>query len=323
MYGTYEALADERRLREQQEERAQAYHKKIRGVRQRVKENLVGNRLRWRYVVLGRGFLRTALRNKESGAALGLAVANYTKTGAYHHLAEIIDFYLTALGKKNLDARSFREEVGEKVLPLLLEMPSKIEEAHFIIEIARKLGVPDTAVWEDVKRLELAADKVAPMREVRAVERKSNDSIKSRRQVAEEEIIGILLWQEGHPEPVIDVVVMRTEYHERIGAHGLTPHEPVPEEKDKLALKAEYKYEHGPKLEVSVDELLDTIEEEVLKEKQAELWQKLSDAEARMAKDEAKEYLKAYQSITPQIIALEDRRIKRGDITTVDVKKPR
>jgi DNA primase len=235
----------------------------------------------------------------------------------------IIDFYLTALGKKNLDARSFREEVGEKVLPLLLEMPSKIEEAHFIIEIARKLGVPDTAVWEDVKRLELAADKVAPMREVRAVERKSNDSIKSRRQVAEEEIIGILLWQEGHPEPVIDVVVMRTEYHERIGAHGLTPHEPVPEEKDKLALKAEYKYEHGPKLEVSVDELLDTIEEEVLKEKQAELWQKLSDAEARMAKDEAKEYLKAYQSITPQIIALEDRRIKRGDITTVDVKKPR
>lgn len=91
MYGTYEAMADERRLREQQEERAEAYHKKIRGVRQRVKENLVGNRLRWRYVVLGRGFLRTALRNKESGAALGLEVANYTKTGAYHHLAEIID----------------------------------------------------------------------------------------------------------------------------------------------------------------------------------------------------------------------------------------
>lgn len=91
MYGTYEAMEDERRLREQQEERAEAYHKKIRDVRQRVKENLAGNRRRWRYDVLGRGFLRTALRNKESGAALALAVANYTKTEAYHHLEEIID----------------------------------------------------------------------------------------------------------------------------------------------------------------------------------------------------------------------------------------
>ncbi len=90
LYGTYEAMEDERRLRGQQEERARAYHKKIKDVRQRMKENLDGNRRRWRYVVLGRGFLRTALRNKESGAALALAVANYTKTEAYHHLAEII-----------------------------------------------------------------------------------------------------------------------------------------------------------------------------------------------------------------------------------------
>ena len=235
----------------------------------------------------------------------------------------IIDFYLTTLGKKNLDARAFREEVGEKVLPLLLEMQSKIEEAHFIIEIARKLGVKEDAVWEDVKRLELAERKVAPMRENRPEERKVFAALKSRRQVAEEEIIGILIWQEGHQEPAIDVVVHRTEYHERIGIHGLTPHEPPPEEKDKLALKAEYKYEHGPKLAQSVDELLDTIEEEVLKEKQAELWRKLSEAEARMAKDEAKIYLKQYQEITPQIIALEDRKIKRGDLTSVDNKKPR
>ena len=113
MYGTYEALADERRLREQQEERAQAYHKKTREVQQRVKENLVGNRLRWRYVVLGRGFLRTALRNKESGAALGLAVANYTKTGAYHHLEEIINLLNKGMSRV-LDClpQNIQDEIG-------------------------------------------------------------------------------------------------------------------------------------------------------------------------------------------------------------------
>jgi hypothetical protein len=35
----------------------------------------------------------------------------------------------------------------------------------------------------------------------------------------------------------------------------------------------------------------------------------------RGAKDEAKQFLQEYQSITPRIIALEDRRVKRGAAT--------
>lgn len=223
----------------------------------------------------------------------------------------IIDFYLGALAKKGLEPHVFREEVSEKVLPLVLEIESNMEKAHFIIEIARKLGLKENAVWEDVKRLELAAKHTAPMREARpvAVERSASQS--PRRQVAEEEIIGILIWQESHPESAIDVEVHRSLYHERIGIHGLVPLALSDDEKQKLALKAEYKYEHSPHLGHSIEELLDTIEEEVLREKQSELWQKLSDAEARGAKDEAKEFLKAYQEITPRIIDLEDRKNKR------------
>ena len=235
----------------------------------------------------------------------------------------IIDFYLTTLASRGYDARTFRQAVEDKVLPLVIEMQSKIEQAHFIIEIARKLGVPDTAVWEEVKRIQLAQRMSEPARganqdsytnqqastEIRGP---LNKSIKTRRQVAEEEIIGIILWQESNKEPAIDVVVIRENYHERIGSHGLTPYSPGEDERRTFALKAEYKYEHGPTLVHSVDELLDTIEEEVLKEKQANLWQKLSDAEARGAKDEAKTSLEEYQAITPRIIALEDRRMKRN-----------
>ena len=86
---------------------------------------------------------------------------------------------------------------------------------------------------------------------------------------------------------------------------------PLPEEEEMLALKAEYKYQHSPALTHSLEELLDTIEEEVLKEKQAELWRSLSDAEAQGDKDKAKEFLQAYQAITPRIISLEDRKLKR------------
>ena len=166
---------------------------------------------------------------------------------------------------------------------------------------------------------------------------------KTARQVAEEEIIGIILWQESLigakpksgsnngtsdtrnqkstneslldipiTEPAIDVIVIRQTYHERIGSHGLTPYSPGEDERRTFALKAEYKYEHGPRLTHSIDELLDTIEEEVLKEKQAALWQRLSEAEAKGSKDEAKTFLEEYQAITPRIIALEDRRMKRN-----------
>ena len=266
----------------------------------------------------------------------------------------IIDFYLTTLASRGYDARTFRQAVEDKVLPLVIEMQSKIEQAHFIIEIARKLGVPDTAVWEEVKRIQLAQRLSEPARGANQSTYENQQAstelrgapIKTRRQVAEEEIIGIILWQEslmgGKPkvasnkvsnsstndpdpkstnaslldvpisEPAIDVILIRQNYHERIGSHGLTPYSPGEDERRTFALKAEYKYEHGPRLTHSIDELLDTIEEEVLKEKQAALWQKLSEAEAKGDKDEAKTFLEEYQEITPRIIALEDRRMKRN-----------
>ena len=107
---------------------------------------------------------------------------------------------------------------------------------------------------------------------------------------------------ESDNTPAIDVHGTRKDYHERIGAHGLTPYSPSEDEERTFAIKAEHKYEHGPTLIFSIDELLDTIEEEVLKEKQAQLWQKLSDAESRGDKDESKAFLEEYQSITPRII---------------------
>ncbi len=246
----------------------------------------------------------------------------------------IIDFYLTTLANKGYESHKFREEVGDKVLPLIHELQSKIEQAHYIIEIARKLGVREEAVWEDVKRIGRTAKVVSEVRSLDRSGRSEGEVIKvtpkTRRQVAEEEIIGILHWQESLGaggsgkegiEPVIDLLVTRTTYHERIGYHNLTPYAPTEDEAKNFALKAEYKYEHSELLAHSIEELLDTIEEEVLREKQAELWKKLSDADAKGDKEASKEFLKAYQEITPRITALEDRKHKREHPHDLDSQK--
>ena len=138
-----------------------------------------------------------------------------------------------------------------------------------------------------------------------------NQQTKSSRQVVEEEIIGILLWQEWHSEPAFDTKEFRQGYLELLTVHDLTPHTPTPDEERNLVLKAEHAYLHGPQLKESVDEILDTLEMEVLREKQGTLWRKLSEAEMRGAKEEAKAYLTEYQEITPRLIGLEDRKRKR------------
>ncbi len=225
----------------------------------------------------------------------------------------IVDFYVSSLVAKGNDPRTFRDEIEKKVLPLIIAMQSKIEQAHFIVEIARKLGVQENAVWEEVKRLS-AAHRVVQSVAPKSDAPRAYTAPKSRKQLAEEEIIGIIHWQASHREPAFDVAVVRARYHERIASHGLTPHMPSDDDVRTLIIRAEHSYEHGPQLVVSIDEMLETLEAEVLKERQAELLRKISDAELRGAKDETKAHLAEYQNITPLLLELENRKINREKI---------
>lgn len=228
----------------------------------------------------------------------------------------IIDFYLSSLGSKGSDARDYRDEVEKKVLPLILAMQSKIEQAHFIVEVARKLGVAENAVWEEVKRLKARDSSI--MRSVnpegggessQAIPRQD---IKNRRQVAEEEIVSILLWQAELDEPAIDIVLIRRSYEERLARYAIPQMQPDDDQMRNLIIKAEHTYEHGPGLETSIDEMLDTLEAEVLKEKQAELLANIHTTEGKGDKEATKQYLQQYQEITPRLIAIEDRKLKRN-----------
>ncbi len=242
--------------------------------------------------------------------------------------SHIIDFSLNALEKRGYDARHYREAVEKEVLPLVLSMPSKIEEAHFIMEIARRLGIAEQAVWEEVKRQasRLPREELPPLlsRERDGVRGSdSGDSLqtsdyglqptsRSLRRLTEEAVWGILFWQETHAEPSLDPAEHKGRYRTLMDHYGV-PHITIdPDEERTLAIKAENTYTNEPQLKDTVDEMLDTLEGEVLKEKQEELWRRLADAERRGAKDEMDDFTKQYQAITPRRIDLENRKTKRN-----------
>lgn len=228
----------------------------------------------------------------------------------------IVDYYLGVLRDEKLSGRALGEAVRTRVLPLLAEIPSKIEVSHFVAQVARALGAPETAVWEDLVRIRSARDMTParrpaePARDARpvhpAIER-------SRRQVAEEEFIGILSWQKKMDPPALDLARFESEYTALLARHGVSRQEVGPDEIEILVMRMEHTHEHGPGLEGTMGELLDTLEAEVLREKQAELWRRLAEAESRGAKEDAKGILQNYQEITPRLLEIEDRRRRRTE----------
>lgn len=217
----------------------------------------------------------------------------------------IMDFYMEALGGKGYDPREFRSEVEKKVLPLILAMQSKIEQAHFIVEVARKLGVKEDAVWEEVKRMkQTSAVNVLPQGGPAFSPQPQH---KPRRRITEEEILGIILWQAEHKEPAIDPKYAQSLYVERMTILDSTPTAIDDELKRTLIIKAEHTYQHLPTLIDTITEMLDQLELEHLKERQAELLRQIGEAEAVGNTDKVKHALGEYQQITRRMVAIEDR----------------
>ncbi len=69
--------------------------------------------------------------------------------GALH----IVDFYLAHIADAKYDARTYRLEVSRTVLPYVAMIRNGIDQAHFVKRVAGAIGVPEDAVFTEVKKL--------------------------------------------------------------------------------------------------------------------------------------------------------------------------
>lgn len=108
----------------------------------------------------------------------------------------IIDYYLEMLVQKyNGDLRELRKRTGELVLPYIGMLASEMERAHWVGEVARRVGLKEEPIWEELKRLNSLRGVVpsvpvhAPTGEVRPV------VVSTRKRLLEERIVGLLAWK--------------------------------------------------------------------------------------------------------------------------------
>lgn len=72
---------------------------------------------------------------------------------AVEHAEPVVDFYFAkAFRERNPDNAAEKKQIAALLLPLVAELTNEIERAHWMGELAKRLRIPEDAIWKELKR---------------------------------------------------------------------------------------------------------------------------------------------------------------------------
>ncbi|MFC1615040.1 DNA primase [Patescibacteria group bacterium] len=209
----------------------------------------------------------------------------------------VVNFYLNILEKQFTDTRTFKLEAAKQILPLIREISSKIDQAHFISELANRVGTSQDIIESELQKI---PKQDAP---VSAGVSNSDDDINenTRKEIIQRNIFGILLWQESDKNASMHVVELEKRLKEMIGDDEYNKLQQISDtEKQKLTFEAEIHVGDG-NVVLEVDELFANLSLEILQSKRKLLSEELQKSELAGNSVRAKDLLKEVQYISEEI----------------------
>lgn len=181
---------------------------------------------------------------------------------------DIITFLLDVLSAKAKDHLQLRQRVETIVLPFLSEVQSPIAKEQYEREIARRLGVSESAV----RSAEAQIPK--PPVPVPTLTRPADAPNRIK------QAYGVLLWQESLKAPLIDTEAFARDLAAAIGTDAFNELTKLPiEDKETLRFFAEQLHQKNGSLERSIEMLLKLLERDRLHEELHEAGEALGIAE--------------------------------------------
>jgi len=178
--------------------------------------------------------------------------------GAVHY----IDFMIDALKQEGKTGLDLTLAVNNLVLPYIKALDKSMEQAHFVSRLSQVLKLPDSAIWDDLKKIKV--EEVLP--NLQSSTKGDNPIIKNRRQMIEERIFGLLFWRLGLANK-FDIEAFQEDLKNLLGAENfaikIKEYEKV---KNRLALEAELLYSDEDKLELELNDLKLNFKEELLRD---------------------------------------------------------
>jgi len=212
---------------------------------------------------------------------------------------DIIAFLLDVLEEHSKGADSFRRMVEAVVLPFLSDVQSPIAREQYLKEIAKRLGVSESAVVSALSKVPMAQED----------RRTTQDSPAQVRQLERsKQAYSLLLWQESLSKPSLDMMALRAEIEEVIGTEELKRLEALPEEeKESLRFSAERLWGSGRALDREAASLLQVMVQEKLAGELTEVTGALKQAEKAGDEAEVKRLMGVNKMLTTRIAQLHEK----------------
>ncbi|MES2315560.1 MAG: DNA primase [Patescibacteria group bacterium] len=202
----------------------------------------------------------------------------------------IIEFLLAkVLQSAGGDARKAGREIKEKVLPYVDALGSSIEKSHFLKKISQLSGIAEAAIADDLKKVEQEFKYEKKEIEVTA----ERENTMRRMDYIERRLAGIAFWKKDKE--------LKGELKEILDKYK--------DSKEDLIYEAEVFYGEG-EIKKDVDELLQNLKEENLKERLSTKMRELYEAEEKKESSKAPAILKEIKEINDQIQNIKNSRAK-------------
>ncbi len=219
----------------------------------------------------------------------------------------LIEFLLDHALKVTSDPRKAGRVIKESILPYVDSIPSAIEKSHFLKKISDQASIPMEALEEDLKNIE--KEQKYERSEIKNALEESNTM--RRKDYIIRKLLGIVFWQKAlgdkkaeHMDTgkvmseICEILEKNPEEFEKI-------HEP---DKEDLIFEAEVFYGSAPFVK-DLKELMENLNEEILKERLGEKMRELSVAEASKDNASSEKALKEISEINQKIQNIKNGRM--------------
>ena len=218
---------------------------------------------------------------------------------------DIITFLLDVLEEHSKGTDWLRRSVEAVVLPFLVDVGSPIAREQYIREIAKRLGVSESAVSDALKLVQksLPCDASVP-------NQLSAHSSFSRKPLGDgrpQQAYAILLWQQSLPKPSIDIQAYTAGFETAVGEEVFKSLKNLPEgDRERLRFSAESLYITSTHLDREVRTLLQVIHRQRLIYDLDTATMALKKAENGGDEKEAQRLLGVCKMLTTQITQLHE-----------------
>lgn len=196
----------------------------------------------------------------------------------------IVDFYVDRVMSVEKDARTIARRIRMEVLPLIKNVESAIERAHFLQRIAQRTGLPEEAVREDFKDL----GKVERPQSLQEVSK----SCIPRKDSIIRELYGVILWKGAQN--------LQKRLEESMGREKGKLEE-LDLIKDQLVFEAETKYGDEKMFDVMIEDLFMNLDMEYVRDQFTTTMKALAFAEKEGDAEKSSTLLKKCQELTEKL----------------------